>query len=71
MLRNSKDLLINLEDPSVTHVSSIRTFDFSTLHTTIPHTELKERLHSLVMKAFFSEKYDGVIITLRTIYGDP
>ena len=31
-------------------------FDFSTLYTTIPHSKLKERLRSLIMRAFFNKK---------------
>ena len=56
ILKNSKELLSNLEHPLLKNISSIRTFDFSTLYTTIPHSKLKERLRSLVMRAFFSKK---------------
>ena len=54
--KNYKELLFNLEHPLLKIISSIRTFDFSTLYTTIPHSKLKERLRSLVMRAFFSKK---------------
>ena len=37
ILKNSKDLLDNLQSRSFSQVSSIKTFDFSTLYTTLPH----------------------------------
>lgn len=36
--------------------SCLKTFDFSTLYTTIPHDKLKEKLHSLINRAFVSKK---------------
>ena len=56
ILKNSKDLLNNLQHPLLRNVSSIKTFDFSTLYTTIPHSKLKERLRSLIMRAVFNKK---------------
>jgi hypothetical protein len=44
ILKNSKDLLDNLKSRSFSQVSSIKTFDFSTLYTTLPHDKLKTRL---------------------------
>ena len=41
ILKNSKDLLDNLKSRSFSQVSSIKTFDFSTLYTTLPHDKLK------------------------------
>ena len=41
ILKNSKDLLDNLKLRSFSQVSSIKTFDFSTLYTTLPHDKLK------------------------------
>jgi hypothetical protein len=37
ILKNSKDLLDNLKSRSFSQVFSIKTFDFSTLYTTLPH----------------------------------
>ena len=42
ILKNSKDLLYNINSGSFSKISSIETFDFSTLYTTIPHKKLKE-----------------------------
>ena len=44
ILRNSKDLLDNLKSSSFSLVSSIKTFDFATLYTTLPFDKLKTRL---------------------------
>ena len=58
ILKNSKDLLENLNSRSFSQVSSIKTFDFSTLYTTLPHDELTTRLKETIHKAF-SHRNDG------------
>ena len=57
-LKNSKDLLDNLKSRSFSQVSSIKTLDFSTLHTTLPHDKLNTRLKETIHKAF-SHRNDG------------
>jgi hypothetical protein len=52
ILKYSKDLLDNLISRSLSQVSSIETFDFSTLYTTLPHDKLKTRLKETMHKAF-------------------
>jgi len=52
ILKNSKDLLDNLKPRSFSQVSSIKTYDFSTLYTTLPHDKLKPRLKETIHKAF-------------------
>ena len=52
ILKNSKDLLDNLKSRSFSQVSSIKTFDFSTLYTTLPHDKLKTRLKETIHKVF-------------------
>ena len=42
----------NLQSHSLNSIHSIKTYDFSTLYTTIPHTELKARLSELIKNAF-------------------
>ena len=42
ILKNSKELLGNLKAQSLHSVNSIKSFDFSTLYTTIPHDKLKK-----------------------------
>ena len=51
-LQNSKKLLEYLKYPSLNHVTSIKSIDFSTLYTTIPHLKLKDRLTSIIQNAF-------------------
>jgi hypothetical protein len=41
ILKKSKDLLDNLKSRSFSQVSSIKTLDFSTLYTALPHDKLK------------------------------
>ena len=48
ILKNSKDLVEQLGSQYISGVSSIRTYDFSTLYTTIPHSLLKSRLAILI-----------------------
>ena len=55
ILKNSKELLEHLKSPVSNHVTSIKSFDFSTLYTTIPHQKLKERLTSIIRNAFIFE----------------
>ena len=43
---------------SFSHVSSIKTFDFSTRYTILPHDKLKTRLRETTHKAF-SHRNDG------------
>ena len=57
ILKNSKDLLDNLKSRSFFQVSSITTFDFSTLYTTLPHDKLKTRLKETIHKAFSNRNY--------------
>ena len=52
ILKNSKELLDHLKSPTFNHVTSIKSFDFSILYTTIPHQKLKDRLISIIRNAF-------------------
>ena len=52
ILKNSKELLNYLKSPTFNHVTSIKSFDFSTLYATIPHQKLKDRLASIILNAF-------------------
>ena len=48
ILKNSKDLLEYIQSRPLYSCNSIKTFDFSTLWTTILHSKLKDRLRELV-----------------------
>ena len=52
ILKNSKELLEHLKSPNFNHITSIKSFDFSTLYTTIPHEKLKSRLASIIRNSF-------------------
>ena len=64
ILKNSKDLLDNLKSRSFSRVSSIKTFDFSTLYTTLPHDKLKTRLKETIHKAFSHRNYGSKFVVL-------
>jgi hypothetical protein len=64
ILKNSKDLLDNLKSRSFSQVSSIKTFDFSTLYTTLPHDKLKTRLKETIHKAFSHRYYGSKFVVL-------
>ena len=52
ILKHSKDLLETLSSRSQYVCNSIKTFDFSILYTTIPHTLLKSRIKELIQRCF-------------------
>ena len=54
ILKNSKDLLDYIQSRSVS-CNIIKTFDFSTFYTTIPHSKLKDRLRELVQLCFIKK----------------
>jgi hypothetical protein len=48
ILKNSKDLLEYIQSKSLSSCNSTKTFDFSTLYTTIPLSKLKNKTRDLV-----------------------
>ena len=70
ILKNSKELLQNLKAQSLVNI--IKTFDFSTLYTTIPHSKLKSRLKDLIFECFFRKngkrRYKYLIINYNSMY---
>ena len=52
ILKNSKELLEHLQSPNFNHITSIKSFDFSTLYTTIFHQKLKSRLTTIIRNSF-------------------
>ena len=51
---SSKELLDHLKSPNsnLTCITNIKSFDFSTLYTTIPHQNLKSRLATIIWNSF-------------------
>ena len=72
ILKNSKELLEHLKSPTFDHVTSIKSFCFSTLYTTIPHQKLKERLTSIVRNVFIfktgNRRYKYLVLGHEEIY---
>ena len=52
ILKNSTNLMSSLSYLGVHRATSIQTFDFSTLYTSIPHDLLKSRMNSIIKNAF-------------------
>ena len=52
ILKNSTKLLSSLGHLGVRKATSIQTFDFSTLYTSIPHDLLKSRMNNIINNAF-------------------
>jgi hypothetical protein len=53
--KNSKDLLEYIQSRSISSCNNIKTFDFSTLYTTIPHSKLKNKLREFVQLCFIKK----------------
>ena len=64
ILKNSKYLLDSLKSRSFSQVSSIKTFDFSTLYTTLPHDKLKTRVKETIHKSFSHRNFGSKCIVL-------
>ena len=52
ILKNSTNLLSSLSHLGVHRATSIQTFDFSSLYTSIPHDLLKSCMNSIISNAF-------------------
>ena len=59
ILENSTILLSSLDQLDITTATPVQTFDFSTLHISIPHNLLKCRISYLVHNTF--RKKDGCV----------
>jgi hypothetical protein len=57
ILKNSKDLLEYIQFRSLSSCNSIKTFDFSTLYTTIPHSKRKNKLREFGPTVFRKEEW--------------
>jgi len=72
ILKNSKQLLEYLHLQSLKKVSTIKTYDFSTLYTTIPHANLKSKLKGLINQAFVCKngkrRYQYIVVKNNLAY---
>jgi hypothetical protein len=55
ILKNSKDLLEYIQSRSLSSCNIIKTFDISTIYTTIPHSKLKDKLRKLIQLCFIKK----------------
>jgi hypothetical protein len=55
ILKNSTDLFQYIQSGSLSSCNNIKTFDFSTLYTTIPHSKPKDKLRELVQLCFIKK----------------
>jgi tRNA(His) 5'-end guanylyltransferase len=56
ILKSSKEPLEGLKSPIFSHICSIKTYDFTTLYTTIPHDKLKTKFFGIINSCFFFNK---------------
>jgi hypothetical protein len=72
ILKNSKDMLEYMQSRSLSFCNSIKTCDFSTLYTTIPHSNLKDTLKELVQLCFITKngqrKYKYLVLGRDRFY---
>ena len=72
ILKNSKELLETLQANSYASVNSIKTYDFSTLYTTIPHGKLKSRIKDIIWQAFNyrngNKRYEYIVVNFTSTY---
>ena len=72
ILKNSKELMENLHSKSFSSCNSIKTFDFSTLYTSIPHSQLKSRLAQLIKRSFIKKngkrRYKYLVVGYKKTY---
>ena len=72
IIKNSKELLEHLKSPTFNHVTSMKSFDFSTRYTTIPHQKLKDRFTSIIRNAFFfrngNRRYKYLVLGHKETY---
>ena len=65
-------LLENLNKYSHTKFNSLKTFEFSTLYTTLPHSKLKNRLAEIIRNSFISKngkrRYNFIVVKNDTAY---
>jgi hypothetical protein len=68
----SKELLENLKSCGFSKIHSIKTYDFSTLSTTIPHNKLKCKIFHIIDNCFLNKtgtrKYKFLVIGKQDTY---
>ena len=66
ILKTRSELLLKMNNFHFTKITSLQTFDSSTLYTSIPHQKLKDRIHMLVNQKFLykngSRRYKHIVV---------
>ena len=72
ILKNSKELLENLKAHSLLSVNIIKSFNFSTLYTTLPLDKLKSKIKEIINQCFFhtngNHRFHYVVIGYKDTY---
>ena len=68
ILKNSQSLLDSIKTSHIDEYKSITTWDFSTLYTTIPHSDLICRLKKLIKLTFSKNNDTNLLINCRNAY---
>ena len=66
-IKNSGEVL-NKFEAKRQQASSISTYDFSTLYTTLPHNLIKDKLISLIQKTFARERSEFLACDHRLFF---
>ena len=68
ILKSSSELLQKMNSFHYPKITSIQTFDFSTLYKSIPHQKLKDRIHLFVNQTFLykngSRRYKHLLVNV-------
>jgi hypothetical protein len=72
ILKNSKELLENFKSRGFSKIDSIKTYDVSTLYTTIPHNKLMSWLFQIIDNCFWNKngtrEYKFLVIGRQDAY---
>ena len=62
-IKNSGEVLSKLKDICY-HATSLSTYDFPTLYTTLPHNLIKEKLLDLIERTFYKKKVSYTLLLM-------
>ena len=62
-IKNSGEVLSKLKDIGY-QATSLSTYDFSTLYTTLPHNLIKEKLLDLIEQTFYKRKVSYTLLVM-------
>ena len=68
ILKNSQSLLQSIKDNHIDQYDSISTWEFSTLYTTIPHSDLLIRVKGLIRLTFEKNEDCHLLVNKRQAY---